>query len=100
MQITPFLIVLQVEYIANAGHDAMKTRTPAIGVLVSIILFVFSVVRWIILQHLFLESLKRLIAVRFALRTGVDYCMYQTQLIRTLGTWRVHVMNQLFQLQG
>ena len=34
MQITPFLIVLQVEYIANAGHDAMKTRTPDTGTLV------------------------------------------------------------------
>ena len=100
MQITPFLIVLQVEYIANAGHDAMKTRTPATGVLVNIILFAFFTRDRAISRCLLLESLKRLIAVRFALRTGVDYCMYQTQLIRTLGTWRVHVMNQLFQLQG
>lgn len=51
-------------------------------------------------QRLLLESLKRLIAVRFALRTGVDYRMYQAQLVRTLGAWRVYVMNQLFQLQG
>ena len=86
MQITPFLIVLQVEYIANAGHDAMKTRTPATGVLVNIILFAFFTRDRAISRCLLLESLKRLIAVRFALRTGVDYCMYQTQLIRTLGT--------------
>lgn len=77
----------------------MKTRTPAIGVLVSIILFVFSVVRWIILQHLFLESIIRLIAILFALRAGIDYRLYQAQFVRTLGTWRFHVMNQLFYFQ-
>ena len=100
MQITPFLIVLQVEYIANAGHDAMKTRTPATGVLVNIILFAFFTRDRAISRCLLLESCKRLIAILFALGTRVDYRMYQAQLVRTLGAWRVYVMNQLFQLQG
>ena len=95
MQITPFLIVLQVEYIANAGHDAMKTRTPATGVLVNIILFAFFTRDRAISRCLLLESLKRLIAVRFALRTGVDYCMYQAQLVRTLGTWGVGLFHRV-----
>ena len=89
-----------IEYIAEGEHHTMKTRTPATDVLVNIILFAFFTRDRAISRCLLLESLKRLIAVRFALRTGVDYCMYQAQLVRTLGTWRVHVMNQLFQLQG
>lgn len=51
-------------------------------------------------QRLLLESLERLIAALLALRTRIDYRMYQAQLVRTLGAWRVYVMNQLFQLQG
>ncbi len=89
-----------IEYIAEGEHHTMKTRTPATDVLVNIILFAFFTRDRAISRCLLLESLKRLIAVLFALRTGVDYCMYQAQLVRTLGTWRVHVMNQLFQLQG
>ena len=89
-----------IEYIAEGEHHTMKTRTPATGVLVNIILFAFFTRDRAISRCLLLESLKRLIAVLFALRTGVDYCMYQAQLVRTLGTWRFHVMNQLFQLQG
>lgn len=46
-------------------------------------------------QRLLLESLERLIAVRFALRTGVDYCMYQAQLVRTLGTWGVGLFHRV-----
>ena len=89
-----------IEYIAEGEHHTMKTRTPATDVLVNIILFAFFTRDRAISRCLLLESLKRLIAILFALRTGVDYCMYQAQLVRTLGTWRVHVMNQLFQLQG
>ena len=100
MQITPFLIVLQVEYIANAGHDAMKTRTPATGVLVNIILFAFFTRDRAISRCLLLESLKRLIAVRFALRTGVDYRMYQPQLVGTLIARGLYLVEQIIQFQG
>ena len=93
-----------IEYIANAGHDTMKTRTPNTGVLVIHVsnstALPFPMLRGrAISQRLLLESLKRLIAALVALRAGIDYCMYQAQLVGTLGTGRVHVMNQLFQLQ-
>ena len=73
-----------IEYIANAGHNTMKTRTPGTGVLVCIILFVFFSSDWVVSRCLLLESFKRLVAVLFALRAGVDYCMYQAQLVGTL----------------
>ena len=91
--------MLQVEYIANAGHDAMKTRTPATGVLVNIILFAFFTRDRAISRCLLLESLKRLIAVRFALRTGVDYRMYQPQLVGTLIARGLYLVEQIIQFQ-
>lgn len=75
-----------IEYIADAEHDTMKTRTPATGVLVNIILFAFFTRDRAISRCLLLESLKRLIAILFALRAGVDYRMYQAQLVGTLST--------------
>ena len=53
----------------------------------------------VIFQRLLLESLERLIAVSFALRTRIDYCMYQPQFVRALRTWRVRVMDQVFCFQ-
>ena len=53
----------------------------------------------VIFQRLLLESLERLIAVSFALRTWIDYCMYQPQFVRALRTWRVRVMDQVFCFQ-
>ena len=91
--------MLQVEYIANARHDAMKTRTPATGVLVNIILFAFFTRDRAISRCLLLESLKRLIAVRFALRTGVDYRMYQPQLVGTLIARGLYLVEQIIQFQ-
>ena len=93
-----------IEYIVEGEHHTMKTRTPNTGVLVIHVsnstALPFPMLRGrAISQRLLLESLERLIAVRFALRTGVDYRMYQAQLVWTLGTWRFHVMNQLFYFQ-
>jgi len=51
-------------------------------------------------QRLLLESLKRLIAVRFALRTGVDYRMYQAQLVGTLIARGLYLVEQIIQFQG
>ena len=89
-----------VEYIVEGEHHTMKTRTPNTGVLVIHVsnstALPFPMLRGrAISQRLLLESLKRLIAVRFALRTGVDYCMYQAQLVRTLGTWGVGLFHRV-----
>ena len=51
-------------------------------------------------QRLLLESLKRLIAVSFALRTGVDYRMYQAQLVGTLIARGLYLVEQIIQFQG
>ena len=72
-----FLLMLQIEYIANAGRDTMKTRTPATGVLMSIILFTLFSRERIVSQCLLLKSFKCLVAVLFTLRTWIDYGMHQ-----------------------
>ena len=92
--------MLQIEYIVEGEHHTMKTRTPDTGVLVihisNIAALPFLTLRGrSISQCLLLESLKYLIAALVALRAGIDYCMYQAQLVGTLGTGRVHVMNQI-----
>ena len=94
-----------IEYIVEGEHHTMKTRTPNTGVLVIHVsnstALPFPMLRGrAISQRLLLESLERLIAALLALRTRIDYRMYQAQLVRTLGAWRVYVMNQLFQFQG
>lgn len=61
-----------VEYIVEGEYHAMKTKTPAVGVLVSIILFVFFSRGQVVSRCLLLESFKHLVAVLLALRAGVD----------------------------
>ena len=51
----------------------------------------------VVSQRLLLESLKRLIAVRFALRTGIDYRMYQPQLVGTLIARGLYLVEQIIQ---
>ena len=92
--------MLQIEYIVEGEHHTMKTRTPDTGVLVihisNIAALPFLTLRGrSISQCLLLESLKCLIAALVALRTGVDYCMYQAQLVRTLGTWGVGLFHRV-----
>ena len=50
--------------------------------------------------RLLLESLKRLIAILFALGTGVDYRMYQPQLVGTLIARGLYLVEQIIQFQG
>ena len=92
--------MLQVEYIANAGHDAMKTRTPAIGVLVSIILFVFFSRGQVVSRCLLLESFKHLVAVLLALRAGIRQSLHQPQLVGTLIARGLYLVEQIIQFQG
>ena len=49
-------------------------------------------------SELLLEPLVGFVIVLFTLRTGVDYCMHQPQLIRTAGTRRLHRVKYRFHL--
>lgn len=87
-----------IEYIADAGYDTIKTRTPATGVLVNIILFTFFSRKRAISRCLHLESFKCLVAVLLAVRARVDYCMYQAHLVGTLIARGLYLMDQLLHI--
>ena len=94
-----------IEYIVEGEHHTMKTRTPNTGVLVIHVsnstALPFPMLRGrAISQRLLLESLKRLIAILFALRAGVDYRMYQPQLVGTPIARGLYLVEQIIQFQG